>query len=215
MDTISIDLTISDATRGLRLLDHPFYRRWEAAELLPSELATYAGQYRHFEAMLPEFLERVAEALPIGDARDAVAANLDDELGDPIPHLELFDRFATAVGADLTGPTAATAALLASYEALLADGAVAALAGLVAYESQAPAVAASKAAGLRAHYDLDARAVAFWDHHATVDVAHARWTVEALDALGADPELVARSVHRIAEAWWAFLDEREAARPAA
>ncbi len=210
-----MDQVVADATNGLRLLEHPFYRRWEAGDLLPGELAAYAAQYRHFEAMLPDFLGELARSLPDGDARDAVLANLDDELGDPVAHLDLFDRFAAALGAPATDATPATAALLAAYETVLADGPVPALAGLVAYEHQAPDVAASKAAGLRAHYDLDDEAIAFWDHHATVDVAHARWTSDALDTLDADPEVVAASTRRVAEAWWGFLDEREAARPAA
>ena len=47
MDANAIDQALTDATTGLRLLEHPFYRRWEAGELLPGELADYAGQYRH------------------------------------------------------------------------------------------------------------------------------------------------------------------------
>jgi len=215
MDANAIDQALTDATTGLRLLEHPFYRRWEAGELLPGELADYAAQYRHFEAMLPRFLERLADALPAGGPRDAVTANLDDERGDPVPHLELFDRFASALGAGPAAPTPATAALLGSYDRALAGGPVSALCGLVAYERQAPEVASSKAAGLRAHYDLDDEAIAFWDHHATVDVAHARWSELALVSLDAPPPEVAGSARRVAEAWWAFLDEREAVRPAA
>jgi pyrroloquinoline-quinone synthase len=218
MDSFAIDRVVSKATTGRWLLEHPFYRRWEAGELLPGELAGYAAQYRHFEAMLPGFLASVAESLPAGEARDAVEANLDDELGDPVPHLELFDRFAAALGVAGVagvGASAATAALVATYGHLAETGPVAALAGLVAYEHQAPGIAATKAAGLRTHYQLDDEAVAFWDHHAAVDVTHARWTAEALEHLGADPDVVAASVRLTADAWWAFLDEREAARPAA
>jgi pyrroloquinoline-quinone synthase len=215
MDATTIDQTVSDATTGLRLLEHPFYRRWEAGELRFGELEAYAAQYRHFEAALPRFLEGIASSLPEGTALAAVAANLADELGDPVPHLELFDHFAEALGATPAEPTPATADLLAAYDTALAQGPVPALAGLVAYERQAPEVAASKAQGLRAHYGLDGDAVAFWDHHATVDVAHARWTLEALAGLDADTAVVAEASRAVAEAWWSFLDEREAARPAA
>ncbi len=51
---------------GKRLLDHPFYRRWEAGTLARGELAAYAEQYRHIEAALPEVLRRVASNLPDG-----------------------------------------------------------------------------------------------------------------------------------------------------
>jgi pyrroloquinoline-quinone synthase len=215
MDAASIDDTVSAATKGLRLLGHPFYRRWEAGELVDGELTTYAGQYRHFEAMLPAFLGTLASSLPEGEAHRAVTANLADECGDPVPHLELFDRFADALGAPVAAATPATKDLLAAYDTVLAQGPVPALAGLLAYERQAPEIAESKAAGLRAHYGLDAEAVSFWDHHATVDVAHGAWTADALADLDAPQEVVAAATRVVAEAWWAFLDEREAARPLA
>jgi pyrroloquinoline-quinone synthase len=214
MDAASIHDTVAAATKGLRLLNHPFYLRWEAGELADSELAEYAGQYRHFEAMLPRFLGALAASLPEGDARRAVAANLADECGDPVPHLELFDRFADALGAPVARATSATQALLGAYNTVLADGPAPALAGLLAYELQAPEIAKSKAAGLRAHYDLNEDALAFWDHHATLDVAHGAWTAEALAGLDAQEDTVAGATRIVAEAWWAFLDEREAARPA-
>jgi pyrroloquinoline quinone (PQQ) biosynthesis protein C len=215
MDAVAIDQAISDAVAGRRLLDHPFYRRWEAGALLDGELAGYAAQYRHFEAMLPGFLAAVAGSLPPGGARRAVEANLHDELGDPVAHLELFDRFAAALGAGRTEATPAAVALVHAYEDLAAAGPVPALAGLAAYEHQAPAIATTKAVGLRVHYRLDAGAVTFWDHHATADVAHARWTTEALEHLDADPEEVRTCARVVADAWWRFLDEREAMRPAA
>jgi len=49
---------------------------------------------------------------------------------------------------------------------------------------QAPAIAASKASGLRWHYEIDAVGTRFWDIHATMDHDHARWGIEALVALG-------------------------------
>ena len=215
MDAASIDDTVSTATKGLRLLEHPFYRRWEAGELLDGELAAYAGQYRHFEAKLPGFLAALADAMVEGPAKEAVRANLADECGDPVPHLELFDRFADALGAPAAEATPATSGLLAAYDAVLADGPAAGLAGLLAYERQASEIAGSKAAGLRAHYGVDGDAVAFWDHHATADVAHGAWTRDALVTLDPPGEVVASATRLVAEAWWAFLDEREAARPAA
>ena len=215
MDATTIDATVAAATQGLRLLEHPFYRRWEAGELHVGELAAYAGQYRHFEAMLPQFLGALAAEMDEGPAGRAVRANLADECGDPIPHLELFDRFADALDAPAAEATPATRRLLAAYGTVLAQGTVPALAGLLAYEHQAPEIADSKAAGLRTHYGLDGDAVAFWDHHAIVDVAHGTWTRDALVDVGAPADVVAEATRLVAEAWWAFLDEREATRPAA
>jgi pyrroloquinoline quinone (PQQ) biosynthesis protein C len=100
------------------------------------------------------------------------------------------------------------AALLATYDRLLALSPAAALAGFVAYESQSSGIAAEKAAGLRRDHGLDENAVSFWDHHATVDFRHGQWATAALDAIAEDD--LARHVRRAADAWWAFLDERDA-----
>jgi len=201
---------IGDALAGRRLLEHPFYRRWEAGQVSMEELAAYAAQYRHFERYLPSFLSRLVDQLPEGAARRLVMANLADELGDPIAHVELFERFATAVGADGAQPSTAMSDLLDTYEGLLSEGALPGLAGLVGYEAQASDVARRKADGLRAHHGLGDNAVSFWEHHAAVDARHRDWTVDALAENASTPDDAVPFAHRSADAWWAFLDEREA-----
>ena len=212
MTTTDLDRAVTAALEDRRLLTHPFYRRWELGEVSVAELASYAAQYRHFEAGLPAFLAGLAGDLPAGPARDLVTANLRDELGDPVAHLELFEHFAGAVGAPVEEPSPAMSALLATYGELRAEGPAAALAGFLAYESQAPEVAASKAQGLRRHYGVDDDGVAFWEHHAEVDARHGAWTADALAATADDPSVVTAASRRAADAWWGFLDEREAQR---
>jgi pyrroloquinoline quinone (PQQ) biosynthesis protein C len=180
-----------------------------------SELADYAAQYRHFETWLPGYLARLLAQLPAGEAHDLVAANLDDELGDPVPHVELFEGFAQGVGAPTAAPSEAMAGLLATYDDLLESGPVQGLAGFVAYEVQAADVARNKADGLRRHYGLGDGAVAFWEHHADVDERHADWAVSALGLMTHEPSETGVPVHRAANAWWRFLDEREAVGRAA
>jgi hypothetical protein len=46
-----------------------------------------------------------------------------------------------------------------------------------------------------------------------MDLDHGDWGIDALEAMDADPGEVFVSARRAADAWWAFLDEREAARP--
>lgn len=208
MTSSEIEAVLSSTLADRWLLGHPFYLRWEAGELSMPELSAYAGQYRHFEAYLPGFLERLAGSLPAGEARDMVVANLADERGDPVPHAELFERFAAAVGADADAPSPAMSALLGTYDELLGESPVAALAGFLAYESQAADVARSKGEGLRRHYGLDDQAASFWEHHAEVDARHRDWTERAL-AVAMDSQRVRSAFRRAADAWWAFLDERE------
>jgi pyrroloquinoline quinone (PQQ) biosynthesis protein C len=202
---------------GRELLSHPFYQRWQAGQLAQGELADYAVQYRCFEAALPAVLTAVAHQFRSEGATapaDSVQGNLADEMGCPEPHLDLFDRFAEAVGSNGTAtPGPAADALVATYFDLVAEGPICALAGLAAYESQASAIASSKADGLRRWYELDTGGTAFWDVHAAMDADHAEWATDALDQAVADLAEVERAARRAADAWWALLDEREAASP--
>jgi pyrroloquinoline-quinone synthase len=198
-----------------RLLDHPFYRAWLVGALTRTDLADYAAQYRHVEQILPATLAATAAALPAGHARRLVESNLADERSRPRPHLELLDDFASAVGADTdSGASPATARLVAIYQNAAQEGPVAALSVIGAYEVQAAEVAASKAASLRTHYHLGAADTQFWDVHARLEESHANWTAEAIEELGPGLEEVDRHAAASAAAWWAFLDEREAARRA-
>ncbi len=212
-----VALAVAGAVEGRALLSHPFYQRWEAGQLAPAELAEYAVHYRAFEAALPGILAAAAERLDAdGEHRAAalVAQNLADELGRPEPHLALFDRFAAAVprvapvAASSPGPAAQ--ALVDTYLDLVAEGPTAALAGLAAYETQAAAIAVTKGEGLRRWYGMDEEGTEFWDVHAAMDADHGQWAVDALARMDADPATVARAARRAAEAWWSFLDEREA-----
>ena len=200
---------IEAAIASRRLLSHPFYQRWEAGELQPGELAAYAAQYQHFETALPGLLRAMLGGLdPDSSAARLVEQNLADEEGNPLAHVTLFAAFADGVGATATPPTEATRNLLDTYGRLVAAGSVHGLAALIAYEMQAPEISATKAAGLRAHYALDSRATEFWDVHARMDADHAEWALDALAQL-TDAEAAVPAAKAAADAWWAFLDERE------
>ncbi len=213
----TLSAAVARAIEGRALLTHPFYRRWEAGRLERRELAEYAVQYRAFEAALPVVLDAVVGALRVEGKLEAAALverNLADELGRPAPHLALFDRFATSVGAETAQPAGPAAeALAGTYDELVRQGPEAALAGLAAYETQAAAVAASKADGLRRFYGVDAAGTEFWDVHATMDADHGEWAVDALDLCGARRSDARTAAGRAADAWWAMLDEREAEAP--
>lgn len=214
MDAATLETMVRARLRDRMLLDHPFYRRWSQGGVGAGELRDYAAQYRHFEAMLPAHLQRVADAA-IDDAalRDSALRNLADEA----THLDLFDRFATALDAprDST-PTPATAHLIDTYHGAASQGAAQGFAALLAYEIQAPAVAQSKADGLRDHGILDGDALDFWQVHARVDGDHAQWALQALARCSdADPTAVVDAAGAAADAWWQFLDERESLKPSA
>jgi pyrroloquinoline-quinone synthase len=206
--TTPLELALDAALTDHRLLEHPFYRRWEAGEVSRDELTRYAEQYRFFEAMFPKFLESLSQQLPDGAARDAVLDNLNDEVTAP-SHLELFDRFASSFDATDAPISPAVAELVEAYARLLELGPRVSLAGLWAYETQGAEIAQSKADGLVTHYGASATAVEFWTVHGLVEGSHAQGTLEALTGLNIDPGEALLGAQLIGDAWWAFLDERE------
>jgi len=210
MDALTLETAVRARLRGRWLLDHPFYRRWTEGRVSVEELRAYAAQYRHFEAMLPAHLSAVADKAEAQPAlREQALRNRDDES----THLDLFDGFAAALDAPRdAAPSPAMAHLLDTYAAASAQGASAGFAALLAYELQASGVAASKAEGLREHAILDGDSLRFWDLHATLDRDHAQWALDALAHSGADADTVTAAAGEAADAWWSFLDEREALR---
>jgi pyrroloquinoline-quinone synthase len=209
---------VEEALEGRRLLSHPFYQRWSHGELRREELGAYAAQYRFIEAGLPRWLGSIQSHATSPVVRDLVQRNLDDEVGGAVTHLELFDRFAAAVGAVKPGTTEigpATRSLLNTHDQLVASSPAEGLTAVLAYELQSPEVSASKAAGLRSQYGVDGASVAFWDVHALVEGDHASWTLDAVVTAGGEPAMVGPAARRAADSWWAFLDEREAAGPSA
>jgi pyrroloquinoline-quinone synthase len=213
MEAQQLDEILQTQLDGRRLLDHPFYRRWSRGEVTVEELRAYAAQYRHFEAALPTHLAIVADGAADPALREQALRNLDDEAGSAPTHLQLFDRFATALGAtEPVAPSPAMASLLSVYQRAGASSAAEGFAAVLAYEAQSPAVSASKAAGLREHGILDGEALDFWDLHATLDTDHAAWALEALAQSGVPAGVLGETMRATADAWWLFLDEREAQR---
>jgi pyrroloquinoline-quinone synthase len=197
------------ALSGRRLLEHPYYQRWQDGSLTVDDLRAYAGQYRHIERCLPDVLDSALVALETGPARSLVEENLRDELYRPRAHVELFESFAVAVGAAHEAPcNEATRDVVALYEEAAALGSIAALSAVGAYEVQAAEIATTKCQSLRTHYGLSAEGTEFWDVHADLEQDHASWTMEALSMLDAPPATVNEFAVRSANAWWTFLDDQ-------
>lgn len=192
-----------------RLLDHPFYRRWEAGQLNDGELSGYASQYRHFEAMLPDFLSTLIDHVDNADVGRLLEANLADEIAGPVTHLELFDRFAAAVEATAQPASPAMVALLDVYaNAVDSLDAGVALGVLAGYEVQAAEVATTKGVSLATKYAVTAQGCVFWRLHAEIESDHAMWTLRAAERC--DTRGFLAGARASSSAWWSFLDEREA-----
>ncbi|MEO7804918.1 MAG: iron-containing redox enzyme family protein [Actinomycetota bacterium] len=202
---------IDTIVKERHLLTHPFYVRWQKGKVSIEVLQEYAKQYYHYEKALPSFLESALTHLEEGPARTAIAEVLEDESSNPRPHAELWLDFATGLGltqeqVQTSTPSPRTANLVATYESLCRRGAEEALGALFAYESQFPAVASTKADGLRNFYDVtDDATLKFFDLHSTLDIEHAL----AIRSGFVDSEFSRESAHLALDAWWGMLDQFE------
>ena len=199
------------------LLAHPFYQAWTRGELSRADLAHYARQYYQQEARFPRFVSAVHSACPDLKVRQALLENLTQEESGPDNHPELWLRFADALGVSRramaqTQPEPKTAACVAEFEALCRGGRwQEGVAALYAYESQQPAVAKTKIAGLRNFYGVESpAALEFFRAHQEMDVWHAGVEKKILREQAArTPGLagdVKKAVRRACDALNALLD---------
>jgi pyrroloquinoline-quinone synthase len=201
---------LDQATQDRRLLDHPFYKAWAAGTLTTEDLGFYAGQYWRQVEAFPGYLETIAGRLPDGPTRDAVLANLADERDDDHPGLWL--DFAAALGSDRTSTAAAerepeTSACVDAFTAAVTEASPEfALGMLYGYESQTPAVAETKVAGLKEHYGIDGAGLTYFELHGELDVHHSAEMAGAIDALAGDEDVAAAGARAGAEAIWKLLD---------
>lgn len=178
------------------LLQHPFYQAWSTGELTRDELREYASEYWHHVSAFPTYLSALHAGLDDAPLRRTVLENLADEEGLPAgrPHSELWMDFATGMGADAAevrqrAPQPETAVLIDHFRAAMHASPAAALAALYTYESRVPAIARTKAEGLKQHYGADAASARYFTLHQTADVHHAMVWRNAIEAeLTAHPE---------------------------
>lgn len=221
MEAQTLVLDVDAVIAGRRMLAHPFYQRWLAGELTRDDLRRYAAQYFRFEAAFPGYLCQVLAKLDSAADRRVLLQNLVDEEGGPQTHLELFVRFASALGLqrddlERTPVTESTHALLETFDQATRHGSAAeGLVTLYAYESQAAEVAASKTASLMASYDIaPGDGTAFWEVHAEADQLHGAWERELLERLQPEPDRVVSASQKAADALWGFLDGFSSPAPA-
>jgi pyrroloquinoline-quinone synthase len=178
------------------LLQHPFYQAWSKGELTRDELREYASEYWHHVSAFPTYLSTLHARLEDAPLRRTVLENLADEEGLPRgrAHSDLWMDFAAGMDADSTAVRdralqPETTALIAHFRGAMQDAPASALASLYTYESRVPAIARTKAEGLKQHYGADNATARYFTLHQTADVHHASVWRSAIEAeLAAHPE---------------------------
>ena len=209
------------------LLQHPFYQAWSKGELTRDELREYASEYWHHVSAFPTYLSALHARLEDAPLRRTVLENLADEEGLPAgrAHSDLWMDFATGMGADSVAVRdrdlqPETAALIARFRGAMQDAPASALASLYTYESRVPAIARTKAEGLKQHYGADQASARYFTLHQFADVYHAKvWRDAIASELAAHPEQADAAVdaaEATAAALWNTLSgierERQQAR---
>jgi len=196
------------------ILNHPFYVAWEKGTLTREQLAAYARIYYPHVAAFPEYLVTAGATATDAFVKHEIDTNLSDELNNPKPHTELWLDFAEALGHDRADipdaePHPAALNLINTFHELAQKNTACGLAALYAYESQQPEVSATKADGLKANYEMnDSKALAYFDVHGEIDIAHRQGERKALFRLlenGAQPDEVIRAAEMALEAYWCLL----------
>lgn len=192
---------IDAARTRWNLLQHPFYRRWNCGELTRSDLAHYAGEYRHAVVALAETAAKAAELNGPQHAREEAE------------HIDLWDEFADAFDADThRSPSRETAECVGAWTA--PEDPIGALAVLYAVEAGQPEVSKVKLEGLAEHYGVaeDEPGASYFVLHAELDHEHAaaarRLLVE--HSSPEDAEALAALAEDALRANWTLLDGVEA-----
>jgi pyrroloquinoline-quinone synthase len=196
---------LEELRRCWNVLDHPYYERWSAGSLTRDDIALYAGEYRHAVVALAKASASAAAAA----ADPAERALLEAHAAEEAAHIELWDAFAGAVGADLDRPPAWETELCARQWAGYRRSLAGHLAALYAIESAQPAISAIKAAGLRMHYGFETGpATAYFDVHTERDLVHAAEGRALLErhVPAEDAEGLAAEAGRVLRSNWTLLD---------
>ena len=166
------------------VLEHPFYQRWSDGKLDRSELAFYAGEYRHAVIALAEAVDAAARA-----SEPELRPQLSEHAREEAQHVELWDGFASALDADLDrAPRAETQACHESWTS--GRDALENLVAAFTIESGQPAIARTKLDGLVDRYGFEeGPATEYFSLHAELDHEHAAQSRELIEERLADADL--------------------------
>lgn len=200
------------------LLKHPVYETWSAGKLSVDTLRQYAREYYAHVSAFPRYISTLHAQCPSLKHRQILLENLmDEELG-PDNHPELWLRFAEGIGMSRVECQSnephllSTNTLIQGFFKLMQEGYATGLGALYAYERQTPAVAESKAEGLRMHYNCeDPKVLEFFTLHMHMDQKHTADLQHLLESLTPDEQAKAiKGAIAAARLLWGFLDGIEA-----
>lgn len=221
MAQVRVSALIDGRVADRAMLSHPFYRAWTEGRLPIDTLRSYARQYFHHVEAFPRAVSSVHSLCPDAAGRRMLAENLAEEEGVEAgkqDHASLWLMFACGLGESEEAVRAQslnreTRDLIDTFRRLSRRSYASGLGALYAYESQFPAVASAKIAGLTDRYGLsDEDTLRFFRVHETADAEHSSVCRYLLDHLPeTEREEAIAAADELAGALWNFLSGVEAA----
>ena len=161
------------------LLNHSFYKAWNAGELPKETIREYAAQYFQHVSMFPRYLSSIHSNCDQIEIRQLLLENLNEEEKGKENHPELWMRFAEGMGntretVNETNPIKETKELVETFTNLSkSEKYHVGLAALYCYESMQPEISDTKKDGLQKFYGIkDEDTLKFFTVHMHADKWH-------------------------------------------
>ena len=161
------------------LLNHSFYKAWNAGELPKETIREYAAQYFQHVSLFPRYLSAIHSNCEDIKTRQLLLENLNEEDQGKENHPELWMRFAEGMGntrknVNETVPIKETEELVKIFKKLSkSEKYHIGLAALYCYESMQPEISETKKDGLQKFYNInDEDTLKFFTVHMHADKWH-------------------------------------------
>ena len=161
------------------LLNHSFYKAWNAGELPKETIREYAAQYFKHVSLFPRYLSAIHSNCDNIKTRQLLLENLNEEEQGKENHPELWMRFAEGMGntrknVNETVPMKETEELVKIFKKLSkSEKYHIGLAALYCYESMQPEISETKKDGLQKFYNIkDEYTLKFFTVHMHADKWH-------------------------------------------
>ena len=170
---------IDEMIKENHLLNHSFYKAWNAGELSKDTIREYAAQYFQHVSLFPRYLSAIHSNCNEIKTRQLLLENLNEEEKGSDNHPELWMRFAEGMGntrknVKETIPIKETKELVKTFMKLSkSEKYHIGLASLYCYESMQPEISETKKDGLQKFYNIrDEDALKFFTVHMHADKWH-------------------------------------------
>ena len=170
---------IDEIIKDNHLLNHSFYKAWNAGELPKETIREYAAQYFQHVSLFPRYLSAIHSNCDEIKTRQLLLENLNEEEQGNENHPELWMRFAEGMGntrknVNETAPIKETEELVKTFKKLSkSEKYHIGLAALYCYESMQPEISETKKDGLQRFYNIsDEDTLKFFTVHMHADKWH-------------------------------------------